>query len=253
MVDVLVAEWVKVRSVRSTYVVLGAVAGVVLLGAFLTWNGMQSWDHLTAQQRANVQIPPPAEQVMLPVVQLCLGTLGVLAITSEYATGMIRTSLTAVPRRRVVLGAKAFVVGIVALAAGQAFMFATFAATRAIVGHRPIPGHTAPLHHEAPLLASLGLSVTVVALLGLGLGTVTRSTVAAIVAVAGLLFVVPGLAQALPGPLGTWAGTVMLPNLPKELAGTDHTLAPPVALLALAAYVVAALVAAATVLRRRDV
>jgi hypothetical protein len=253
MMDSLMAEWVKLRSVRSTYLVLGVVVVVVLLAAYMTWNGMSGWDRMSAEARARVRFPPPGERVMLPVVQLATAVLGALAFTSETATGMIRTSFTAMPRRRVVLGAKALVVAVVALAAGQAFAFATFLATRAIIGDRPIPGFTAPIGAEAPMLISLGLSVAVVAVLGLGLAAATRSTVVTIVSVAALLLVVPGIAAFLPEPVGPTLSALMLTNLPDQLAGADSAeVSRPVAIAALTAWVVAALTPAMVLVGRRD-
>jgi hypothetical protein len=269
MTGVLASEWRKLRSVRSTAVLLGIPAASVGLTALLTWQGVQTWDGLSAAARARVLAPPPSEQVFAPLVQLCLGALGVLAITSEHATGTIRASLLAVPRRWPVLAAKAAVVGAVALAAGQAVELAIFFVSRQIVGGRPIPGVTAPFSREAPVLVGLGLTAMVVALVGLGLGGVLRSTAAAIVALVALLFVLPALAQLMPGPWNDRLASMLLPSLAGELAGggagaglagavvggpagTRGLLSPPGALLAMAGHAALALGAAAVALGRRD-
>jgi len=109
MIGVLASEWLKLRSVRSTCWLIGVAAAGVLLAALLAWSGARLWDGLPPARRAQMA-PMPVEQVVLPLVQLCLAVLGVLAITAEYATGMIRTSLVVVPRRLALLGAKAPVV-----------------------------------------------------------------------------------------------------------------------------------------------
>lgn len=255
MTDVLASEWLKLRSVRSTWYILGLVALAVPLVAFLTLQGVNGWDGLPPGRRARFQAPP-MEQVLLPLVQLCMGVLAVLAIASEYATGMIRASLAAVPRRRTVLGGKAVITAGIALLGGLLFLFGAFAVSRAIVADRPMsPGYTTPPEAEVPMLLASGLSVAVVALVGLGLGAVTRSAAGAIVAVSGLLFVLPVLAGLLPGPWSGRVGSVLPTNLAGQLV--DHPSAvgdlPPLgALGVLVAYAVAALGAGTAVLARRD-
>ncbi|MDP9867738.1 MULTISPECIES: ABC transporter permease [Streptosporangium] len=255
MTDVLAAEWLKLRSVRSTWYVLGLVALAVPVAAFLALQGVNGWDGLPPERRTRFQAPP-VEQVLLPLVQLCMGVLAVLSITSEYATGTIRASLAAVPRRRRVLAGKAVVVAGISLLGGLLFLAGAFAAGRAVVGDRPLsPGYVTPPEAEIPMLLASGLSVAVVALVGLGLGAVLRSAAGAIVTVSALLFVLPVVAALLPAPWGGRAGSVLLPDLAGQLV--DHPSAvgdlPPLGALAvLAAYVVAALGAGAAVLTRRD-
>jgi ABC-type transport system involved in multi-copper enzyme maturation permease subunit len=253
MTDVLASEWLKLRTVRSTYYVLLAVLLLVALGAALTWAGVDGWDKLTPARRAHFQATP-MEQVILPAVQFALAVLGALSITSEYATGMIRTSLTAVPGRRQLLAAKAVVAGSLALAAGLAAEFAMFFAGRLIIGNRPIPGNTGALIHQVPRVAFLGLSVMVIALVALGLGTVLRSTAGALTSVAALLFVVPVLAHFLPAPWSQRIAAVLPSGLPLQLAHTASraVLSPPWALAILIAYIAAALLAGASLIARRD-
>ena len=271
MIGLLAAEWVKLRSVRSTYTILAVAGATVLLAALLTWQGVQGWDSLAPDRRARFQAPP-MEQVFSSPVQLCLAVLGVLTITAEYATGAIRVSLTAVPRRWPLLAAKTVVVAAVALAAGEVVVLAIFLVSRAIVGGRPIPGNTAPLATELPALLGLGVSVMVVALVGLGLGAALRSTAGAICAVVALLVVLPTIAPLVPAPWGGRLAAVMLPDLAGQLAGQagiqagaavvlvggtagggSPLLSPPEALLVLAGYAAAALGAGLLAITRRDV
>ncbi|WP_067129252.1 ABC transporter permease [Microtetraspora malaysiensis] len=266
MIASLSAEWLKIRSVRSTYVVLAVVALAVVIGALFVWQGMAVFDGLPPERRENFRVIP-MEEYMLPMVQLALGVLGVLAITSEYAHGTVRSSLVAVPARGTLLAAKAAAVAAVALAAGQAAVFATFLVTRALVGDRPIPDHGAPVAQQAPQLLLLGLSVAVFAMVGLAFGVATRSTAGAIVSVVALLFVIPAGITYLPAPWGTRLSAVMLPNLPDQIAGAlgwrseevvvgpwarVPVLSPVWAAVALAAYIVVPLAAAAVLFRRRD-
>jgi ABC-2 type transport system permease protein len=251
MTDVLAAEWVKLRSVRSTYIVLAVVVFAVLFGALMTWYGVVGWERIPPDRRFNFQATP-LEQALLPVVQLCLAVLGTLAITSEYATGMIRTSLTVVPRRRAMLASKATIVGVLALLAGELTMFVMFYVSRLIVNGRPWPNYTSPPAQETPRLIAAGLSVMVVALVGLGLGTALRSTTGAITTVCALLLVIPIFTGLLPDPWGGRISAVMLPNLPGQFAHGSHVLSPAGALAAMAGYVMAALAAATVVITRWD-
>jgi ABC-2 type transport system permease protein len=219
----LAAEWVKLRSVRSTWTVLAIAGAAALVAAFAG--------------RAS-------DQVLAPVVQLCLGVLGVLAITAEYTTGTIRASVTAVPPRWPVLAAKALVVAAVALGAGGSVALA------ARSGMEPV---------------ALGCSVVTAALVGLGLGAATRSTTAAIAALVALLFVIPALSLFVPPPWGGRLAAVTLPGLAGAgegamaiLAGGPagagrQQLSPLAALLAMAGYIAAALIAGWFAICRRDV
>lgn len=256
MLAVVSAEWVKLRSVRSTYYLLAVAIVTIALGAWLAHNGAQAWDGLSPERRARFQAPA-MEQALLPAVQLAMAVLGVLVMTSEHASGLIRTTLQAVPRRPLVLVGKALVVGALTLAVGTASVVGTFLAARAIVGDRAMePGYTTAAADEVPLLLASGLSVLVFALVGLGLGPLLRSAAGAIVGIVALLFVLPTVARMVPEPWGERLGSVLLPNLPGQLV--DHASAtgvlPPVgAALVMTAYAALALGAAAVVLTGRDV
>jgi ABC-2 type transport system permease protein len=257
MTGVLSSEWLKIRSVRSTYYILSVASAGVLLAALLAWYAAGYWDAATAQSRHHFILSPTAP-VIGWLAQLCLAVLGILAITSEYSTGMIRTSIAAVPRRHMLLAGKASIVGAVALLTGQVIVFATFFISRWIIGDRPLRFWTMPVSHEVPVLLSWGLSVMVFALVGLGLGTAMRSAAGAIVSVVVLWEVLPIVALHLPSPWGRWVAAVMLVNLAPQLSGApqlsaanDSLLSPMGALVVMAAYVVLALGAGAAVLLRR--
>ncbi|MFC4590183.1 ABC transporter permease [Sphaerisporangium corydalis] len=265
MSDVIAAEWLKLRSVRSTYYVLAVAALVVLFGVLLSIQGVTYYDQASPEVKARFQAIP-LEEYFLPFVQLVVGILGVLAVTSEYATGTITASLVAVPRRGVMLGGKVAATGAVTLVMGTATIVAVFLTGRWIIGGRPFPGNTAPVADRLPLLAAMGLSVMVIALVGLGLGTLMRSTAGGVVSVVFLAFVLPSVSTYLPDP---WKGRIsaaMLPNLPGELAGVTASASsitegpfarivglPPLGALAvLVAYLALALGAATLRLTRTD-
>lgn len=251
MTDLYVAEWIKLRSVKSTCYIVGAVVGLLVVGGVLAQLGVNGWDNLTPDRRARFQATP-FHDLIAPILQLCLAVLAILTVTAEYASGMIRTSLTVVPQRSRMLLAKLPVVAGVSLLLGEATEFAMFMVGRLIVGDRPIPGNTDPVAVEVPRVLCLGLAVMVVALVGLGLGAAIRSTAGAIVSVAALVFVIPGLVRLLPSPLSDQVAAVMLPNLPGELAHSGGVLPPLAALAIMIAYVVVSLGIGLLVVTRRD-
>ncbi|WP_440104996.1 ABC transporter permease [Streptosporangium sp. H16] len=262
--DVLAAEWLKLRTVRSTWYVLTAVAASVVLMVVFTLYVGGLWDGLPPERRATLRAARPEQLLLLPV-QICMAVLGVLAFTSEHATGMARTTFTAVPQRAVVLAARAAVVAAVAFAVGQGSGLVTFAAGRLIIGDRPIPGFATPLWEEFPGMFAAGLSAVVLAMVGLGAGVVLRSTAGAITGVVAYLYVLPRFATALPEPWNARVGSVLLEDLTRQAAGEPPLavglgdaaagigLSPAAALAVMALYVVAALGAAAVALTRRDV
>ena len=129
--------------------------------------------------------------------QLVVVVLGTLAITSEYSTGMIRTSLTVLPRRGVVFAAKAIVLTAVTLVIAMVTSFAAF-----FIGQYLLRGtHEAATLGQPNVLRAVLASALYIALSGLfsfGLGAMLRSTAGALTAAYGLLFLVPQLAKALP-------------------------------------------------------
>ncbi|MBN6041307.1 ABC transporter permease [Amycolatopsis sp. 195334CR] len=232
MTAALAAEWRKLRSVQSTQYVLGMVLLSVVVGAALAWAWGQTWDSMSAERRGSLS-DGSIEETLLPVLQLCLGILGALTITAEYATGLIRTSLTVLPRRTSVFAAKAITVGVLALAAGIAATFAIHLLSKAVFGDRTFPGYH-DLASEAPGLLGAGTTVGLVALIGFGAGTVLRSTAGAVSVLVVLLFVLPMISGFLPEPWGERIGSALLTN--------------PVSALVLAAVLLA--VAAVTITRR---
>lgn len=253
--NVLASEWLKLRSVRSSRLAVGIGLGAVLLAAAVAWSAIAMYDNATPLMRSRARIAE-LEEVVLIVPQLSLGVMGVLAITSEYTTGLIRTSLASVPRRWPVLAAKAAVVGGVALAVGPIVVFGTFFVSRwMLAGRYP----QSSLLDAWPTLTTSSLSVAVFALLGLGLGAVLRSAAGSIAILAGLVYVIPMIVGNLPEPWSERLGSVMIGALPREITGDDLTssvygalLPPPVAALVFAAYAVLPLLAGAWLLRRRD-
>jgi ABC-2 type transport system permease protein len=254
MTDVIASEFLKVRTVRSTYALLAAVAAMMVLGMIVVFGMTADFDSSPPNQQALFGAAD-ATVVVIPFAQFCLAALGALVITSEDGTGMIRPSLVAVPGRRTFVAAKAAVVAGVTLVLGQVVAFGTFFISKAIAGDRPAPlWPWESVADASGTVASLGLSVMVAGLVGLGIGLMVRSSAGAMVSVGALLFILPSAVYFLPSPWDDRVGSVMLPNLAHQLAGTSEEglLSPLGALVAMVAYVVVAIGGGALALSRRD-
>jgi hypothetical protein len=184
--------------------------------------------------------------------QLLLGVLGVLAITTEFSSGMIRATFAAVPRRPLVLAAKAAVLGTAALATGEVSAFAAFFAGQAAL---QAPAPHATLTQSGVLRAVLlaGAYPALIALIGLGLGALLRHTAGAICALVGVLFVLPLLfvTRSLQNTAGNFLPHPMA-NSMTAVKPLPHTLPPGLTFGLLCAYAVATLAAGAWALARRD-
>jgi ABC-2 type transport system permease protein len=176
-------EWRKLRSVRSTWWTLAVFAAGMIGIAILV--GLKAPTHPGPDY-------DPTENGLagLAIGQLALGTLGVLALSTEFSSGMIRATFAAVPRRGWVLAAKAAVLTAVTLGAGEVLAFASFIAGQAAVPHGLVH---ATLGQPGVLRAVLmsGAYPALIALIGLGLAALIRHTAGAISAVVGVVFVLP--------------------------------------------------------------
>ncbi|SFB48637.1 hypothetical protein SAMN05216266_113180 [Amycolatopsis marina] len=252
--DVVASEWAKLRTVRSTYYVLGAALVALALTSVIAFLMTADWDN-----------SPPSEQAIFasadvgllstPFSMFCLAVLAGLAVAGEYGTGMIRTSLVAAPQRRTMMLARTVVLGGGALVAGQVLAWLSFLATWLIVGDRPRP--ISPWETPTdmiPLVVSHGLVVMVVALVAFGIATVLRSSAGTLVTMTALLFVVPVIAMFLPSSWRDRVSAVLLTNLPRQLAGEvpGALLSPVGAGVVLLVYVVLAVGVGTAVFSRRD-
>jgi hypothetical protein len=252
--NVLASEWIKLRSVRSTYLVLlfGAAAAVGI-GYLVAHADATHWATMTAAARAAFD-PVSDSFAGLGLAQLAFGALGVLVISSEYATGLIRTTFAAAPRRRAVIAAKAAVVGVVTLLAGELIAFATFFAGQWALAAQHL---NVTLAHPGALRGVLaaGFYLAVMAWVGLGLGAVIRHTAGAITAMVGVVFLLPTIIHALPAPWDTRIGRFTLDGAAQQMIAqhphAGYFSAGP-SLGICAAYAGVAIAAAALVVTRRD-
>jgi hypothetical protein len=256
----VLSEWTKLRTLRSTrYALLASVVltiGIAIASGIVNGNRWNSMSH--ADQASFDPLARSLDGVTIG--QLLIGVLGVLVITGEYSTGMIRSTFAAVPRRLPVLWAKAGVYGAVTLALALPSTLIAFFGAQAFLSGHTVNGHDISLSFSnagvARAVIGGALYLTLIGLLGLGIGAILRNTAAGISALAAVLFVVPAITSLLPA---SWDNTIS-PYFPSTAGGAimqvghhANTLAPWTGLGVLAAYVAAILVAAAVLLRRRDV
>lgn len=251
----LVSEWTKLKSVRSTVwaLLITAIVGVGL-GAVVTSAQAAKWATRTHAQQASFD-PTRSSLTGLLFAQLAIGVLAVLVVSSEYSTGTIRATFCAAPRRPLVLVAKVAVFSAVSLVVGEAVSFAAF-----LIGQSLLSGKTptASLADAGVLRAVIsgGLYLFALGLLALGLATIIRHTAAAISTFVALLLILPIIVAALPSSLQddinrylpANIGTVMLTA---NYQGTDP-FGPWTSFALLCGYAVAALIAGGLLLVRRD-
>ena len=255
--SVLMSEWLKLRSSRSTLHTLTAVIAFLLLCCLWSWFAARHWDSLPPGRRVDLRIAP-AVQPLVVALPICAGVLGCLVVTAEYATGMIRTSLAAVPRRGALFAAKASVAGAATLVTSLLCLSAAVAAGRLIAGDRPIATFEPSAAEQLPRVLALGATATVVALMACGIGAVLRSTAGTVTAVVVLLAVLPSIAGLMPEPWGGRVAAVLPARLADQIAAAPGSsqdpgpLTPAVAAALLAAYAAVALALGAYSFIRRD-
>jgi len=251
---VIRSEWTKLWSLRSTRYSIGA-ALLLTIGVAALACGVVAhhWPHMSLQDRQDFH-PLEVNLAGVQIAQLAIGVLGVLVITGEYSTGMIRATMTAVPKRLPVLWAKAIVYGLVVLALATPATLIAFAVGQSILARQHIDvAFTHPGVARAVFGAALYL--TTIGLFGLGIGAIVRNTAGGIAAYAGILFVLPPLMNVLPTSWNN-AASPYLPLIAGQavMAVTRgaHQLGPWTGLGLLCAYAAAALAVASILLVRRD-
>lgn len=245
---VLRSEWHKLWTLRSTWVAL-ALAAVLTIGLGITMGA-------TYESGGDSD----ADTVLMTLIgsqftQIIIGVLGILVIAGEYSTGMIRSSMTAVPRRLPVLWSKAAVLAVVAFAVVLATNFITFPLAQTLLADTDQaaslgdPGIARALVGNAAGLALLGT-------MALALGAMVRSVPGSIGALIGGVMILPQILTTLPYDVVDDAVRYFPANALDSLTYAHPTAdmaSPGAALLALALWTAAALAAAALLLRRRDV
>jgi ABC-type transport system involved in multi-copper enzyme maturation permease subunit len=252
--NVLRSELTKLRSVRSTYWTLFAAVlftvGLAAIGALVVAG---NYSHFNAHDRADFN-PTQLSLGGVNLAQIAIGVLGVLVITSEYGTGMIRATLAAVPERRMLLAAKATVFALTALVVGLVASFAAYFVGQAILSSQSIQSSIGDPQVFRAVVGG-GLYLAAIGLLGLGLGAIIRASAGAISALFGILFVLPIISALLPG---SWQDTIN-PYLPfeagRQILSVKHdpnTLGPWAGYGVFCLYAAIVLAIAALLINRRD-
>ena len=253
---VLLSEWTKLRSVRSTKWSLAV--GFLLTIAFpiiFSFVTRSHWGSMSPGERAG-RHPLDIALAGVNVAQLAIAVLGVLLVTAEYSTGSIRSTFTAVPKRLPVLWAKLVDYAVVAVVLAVPAVLVSFFASQAIL--RSIPQLQISFSQPGIARSVLGgaLYVMLVGIFALAIGAIVRNTAGGIAAFAAIFFVLPPLMFTLPQ---SWNNAISQ-YLPSEagrqifaLHHAAHTLTPLTGGLVFAAYCAAAILIAAVLLVRRDV
>jgi len=253
---VFLSEWTKFRSLRSTLWSLGVgmllTVAFPILFAFVT---SARWGHMSPEERAS-RSPMDIALAGVNVAQLAIAVLGVLVISGEYSTGMIRATMTAVPKRLPVLWAKVGLYALVSFVLMVPAVFVAFFASQAILDRHHILQISISQPGVARSLLGGALYVTLVGVFALGIGAIVRNTAGGIATFSGIFFVIPPLMNILPT---SWNNAISQ-YLPSEagrqlfaLQHADHTLTPLAGGLLMVAYCAFVVGLAAFLLVRRDV
>jgi hypothetical protein len=251
------SEWTKLRTVRSSYWTLfSAVGAMIGLSAILCTIYVAQYAHVSSADKATFD-PASFSLTGSFLAQLAIGVLGVLVITNEYGSGMIRATFASVPQRLSILAAKAVVFAGVTLVVTTGACFIAF-----ILGQSILSAKGAGTSLGAPnvlrTVIGTGLYLAVLGLLALGLGTIIRKTAGAIAAVFGLILVLPTIASLLPSSMNS-IEKFLPSNAGQALISSSHhgsttvsQLAPWVGFGVFCLWAAAVLIIAAAMLVRRD-
>jgi ABC-2 type transport system permease protein len=252
---VVLSEWTKLHSLRSTRWSL-LVATVLTIGLPMVFAAVTSshWGHMSPSDRAD-RHPLDIALAGVNVAQLAVAVLGVLVITGEYSTGMIRASFTAVPKRLPVLWAKLGVFAVVTFVLMLPSVVIAFFGSQAILGRHHILQIS--FSHGGVTRAVVGGAVylMLIGMFALAIGAIIRNTAGGIATFAAIFFVIPPLLNILPT---SWNNAIS-PWLP-DAAGRSifslthgaHSLAPWPGFALFCGYTAAAIAIAAIMLVRRD-
>jgi ABC-type transport system involved in multi-copper enzyme maturation permease subunit len=250
------AEWIKLWSLRSSKWTLLALVGLTVgLGALISAETASHFAHTSLIDKRTWD-PTNNSLAGVGFGELAVAVFGVLAITAEYSSGTIRSSVAAAPRRTPLLVAKSIVYAGVALAVGEVISFASY-----FIGQALFSGH-APVSHIGDggvvrAIVLTGLYLAMVCLIALGIGLALRHTAGAIASLVGLLLVLPGVFAALPSSLQNSIEKFM----PEQIAASStgavvpeaHYFGPWTGFAVLCLYATVALAIGAWTFARRDV
>jgi ABC-type transport system involved in multi-copper enzyme maturation permease subunit len=250
------SEWIKFRSVRSAPATLLATALFVLVGAVLLATGYRNgWATMSPGEKASFD-PVYTSLSGIELAQLLIGALGVMTVTGEYASGLIRGTFIATPQRAQVLAIKALIFTVAVWVVCTALSFGAFFIGQSLLTS---PAKHATIGDPGVLTAVFGggLYLTLVGLLSLFIGVLLRRTAAALIALFVLLLVLPVAAAMLPSKFSSNLAEFLPSNAGGQIwklpQGGAYALSPWQGFGVLVAYVAVTALAAFVLIRRRDV
>jgi ABC-2 type transport system permease protein len=252
---VAVSEWTKLRSLRSTlWSLFAAILLTILLPVLFAAITSSHWGSMSAHERAD-RHPLDIALAGVNLSQLAIAVLGVLVITGEYSTGMIRASFAAVPKRLPVLWAKTAVFGLVTLLLMVGPVLIAFFASQAILSRHHIL--QVSFSHPGVARSVIGGAVylMLVGIFALGIGAIVRNTAGAIATFAGIFFVIPPLMNILPSSWNDAISKYLPSEAGRQLFSLTHdanSLSPGAGGLLFLGYCALTLAIAAVLLVRRD-
>ncbi|MFF9345916.1 ABC transporter permease [Streptomyces sp. NPDC014734] len=252
---VLTSEWTKIRTVSSTvWTLICAFAVTVLMSAALCALMNAQFDDLPPLERGTFD-PTFVSFSGMVLGQLAMVVFGVLVVGTEYSSGMIRTSLAAVPRRGTFLFSKITVAGVLALVVGLVTGFVSFFLGQALLGDH----HTdigAP--HVLRAVVGAGLYMGLIGIFSMGVATMLRSSMLSLGILMPFFFLVSQILSVVPGAkkvaqyFPDRAGSKIMQVVPDAMNSGQSPYGPWGGLGILVAWVVAALIGGCLVLKKRD-
>lgn len=253
---VLRSEWAKLWSLRSTWITLGLA--LLFLVAFGLIAAFQFRSRINSGRPMDRDFADATALTLslfgTNFAQLALGVLGVLVAAGEYSTGMIRSTLAAVPRRLPVLWSKATVFGLIALLLGTVGVFAVFLADSGILSDTRAAMTLSDTGVVRSLLGA-GFYLALVGVIGVALGALLRSVAGGISVLVASLMLIPGLVSLLPTSWQSHISPYLPSNAGEAMFALHHdttTLSPGAGLAVFLLWTVLALTGAAVRLVRTD-
>jgi ABC-type transport system involved in multi-copper enzyme maturation permease subunit len=252
---VILSEWTKLHSLRSTrWSLVVAVILTIGLPAIFAAVTSSHWGHMSPHDRAD-RHPLDIALAGVNLSQLAFGVLGVLVITGEYSTGMIRASFTAVPKRLPVLWAKIIVFAVVSFVLALPSVLIAFWVSQAILDKHHILQTSLSAHGILRSVVGGALYVTLFGVFAMALGAIVRNTAGGIAGLVAIFFVIPPLLNVFPT---SWQNAInpWIPNSAFrsifQLTHGSHSLSPAGGLAVSLGYVAFTIAVAAVLLVRRD-
>jgi ABC-2 type transport system permease protein len=223
--NLMAAEWTKIRSVRSTvWTIIIFTVITIGLTALITWLTESHWYGPHAAARDATFVSDPTGGILdapLFFGQLVIGVLGVLVISTEYSTGVIRASLLAVPRRLHMLAAKVLVFTMLLFVVSEVVCFCSFFIGSAIL-HPHVPVSLSD-HNVTRAVIGTGLYLTAIGIFSLAIGTLIRHTAGGIATTVGAMFLLPIIGPLLPDSWGAHVNAYLPEQAGAVVGHTNQT------------------------------